>query len=883
LSSAAQGDGSLAPRLRGLFRGYVRGLVGFCLALGVLHVLFGDVRAGGVPWFDLDKERNVATWFSGLLFFLFGCSALLAWALETRRNSTDKPVFRLPFLWLGIAVAGLYMSLDEITILHENLFWREIRVASSQRGDAWKYVTQWQIVFAPAILLGVGYFVVFFSNRFGSSQAARRMAWSGIGCWMLALLLEGVRGTFIGAGDRWYDGQVVIEELLEMLGAIFLLSAVVSYLLDIGLDLSKERIRELARAERWLNRQALAGLGISGAILLVSAGAVFTFATRQAAEGAPVPGLFRRALAEQPPPEGTSGRVVKRANLPDEAAPDVWVEDLPGAGDPTAAPDAAEAERLTDYLFGRPAAIGAETAQPSMAFVSLGSARAPVRTFLGTGNDLPEAVGRAAVAAGFTPSSGQWVRLDVVGRVDGADKVDFRPPLEMELGLDGLAFERRSGIVLLPGELRGRNLIDGERAIQPRPLLDYLNAKNPEWGRRFVQMVQPGVANPYRFFSTRGFILEGDRLVPLYRGHRHYPSVDPGLLRSSAERGGAYLVQATGPDGRFEYSFDPSTDQLAASYNMLRHAGTIYSMLEVYEQRPDAELLAAIERSTEFLVANVRPCPERERFRCVVDTTSVKLGGNALAVIALIKHAEVTGNDDHDELISELAHWMRDTQGADGEFKVHKQAYPEGVVDGFISAYYPGEAILALVRASVRFGDASLLESASNAAHWLITVRDGGLPPERLNHDHWLLYALNDLYREDPNPIYLTHSRKIVETIVNSQNREPKFADWLGSYYDPPRSTPTAIRTEGLAAAWALLRDHGDAGETGPIREAILLGLRFQLQTQIGPESAMYYARPAKALGGFQRSLTESEIRIDYVQHNISALLAGAAILESGE
>ncbi len=35
----------------------------------------------------------------------------------------------------------------------------------------------------------------------------------------------------------------------------------------------------------------------------------------------------------------------------------------------------------------------------------------------------------------------------------------------------------------------------------------------------------------------------------------------------------------------------------------------------------------------------------------------------------------------------------------------------------------------------------------------------------------------------------------------------------------------------------------------------------------------MYLRDPRRALGGFHRSLTNYEIRIDYVQHNISAIL----------
>ncbi len=43
----------------------------------------------------------------------------------------------------------------------------------------------------------------------------------------------------------------------------------------------------------------------------------------------------------------------------------------------------------------------------------------------------------------------------------------------------------------------------------------------------------------------------------------------------------------------------------------------------------------------------------------------------------------------------------------------------------------------------------------------------------------------------------------------------------------------------------------------------------------------MHFDAPQRALGAFHRSLTNDEIRIDYVQHNISALLGLWRILEA--
>jgi hypothetical protein len=65
------------------------------------------------------------------------------------------------------------------------------------------------------------------------------------------------------------------------------------------------------------------------------------------------------------------------------------------------------------------------------------------------------------------------------------------------------------------------------------------------------------------------------------------------------------------------------------------------------------------------------------------------------------------------------------------------------------------------------------------------------------------------------------------------------------------------------------------------VDRAIANAIRFQLSTQLREERAFYLPRPARALGGFSRGLEHLEVRIDYVQHNISAMLALVRALDA--
>jgi hypothetical protein len=472
------------------------------------------------------------------------------------------------------------------------------------------------------------------------------------------------------------------------------------------------------------------------------------------------------------------------------------------------------------------------------------------------------------------------VKIDLVDGVTRVPKHAWRDPLTVERGIHGVAFDRGTGVALLPGEVLARILLNRRLVLERERIEGCLEGRDPSLVDRFREALRRPRVDLF-LFTTRALYLEDGRGVRLFRGHRLFRAPDRAFLLEAARRGGRYLARAVDETGRFAYSYLPKTDELGDSYNILRHAGTTYSMLELHEVSPDDELLEAARRAIRFLVGAARSTAiEDEELAVIVERGFVKLGGNALACVALTKYTEVTGDRTHLPLVGRLGRWMVKVQRANGRFGVHKQSFPEGKVDGFRSGYYPGEAVLALLRIHGIDGDDRWLDAAERAARYLIEDRDGGLETKELSHDHWLLYALDELYRKRPRDLYLRHARRIVTAIVNTQNLAPEQPDWRGSYYRPPRSTPTATRTEGLCAAYRLERDHGDEEWTGRIRAAIRAGIGFQLRTQFGPESTLYLADPRRASGGFRRSLTDYEIRIDYVQHNISALLGAYRILE---
>lgn len=349
-----------------------------------------------------------------------------------------------------------------------------------------------------------------------------------------------------------------------------------------------------------------------------------------------------------------------------------------------------------------------------------------------------------------------------------------------------------------------------------------------------------------------------------------------------------YFKNVVDKNGKYIYSYLPDKNEKEKRYNILRHAGTTYAILETYQLMPDEELFKRAELAIDFFMKRVQDFEiDGNPVSAVIEKDIIKLGGNALGIIMLAKYTQVTGNLKYLPSMQRMADWIGAAQDTSGEFIIHKQGFSNHEVFDFTSGYYPGEAILALVRLYQLDGNADWLDRAEKAAQYLITERDKDADINTIIHDHWLLYALNELYRERPQQLYFDHVGLIAESIMKSQIIDDKeHPDWNGAYRLPHirlESTPTACRSEGLCAAYNLFHDHGYDSEAAKVKTAIEEGLRFQLRTQLRPESVANFENKNLCLGAFQRGLKKNDLRIDFTQHNISSIIAYYKILSIPE
>jgi len=179
---------------------------------------------GLVPLFDFNTEANIPTFYSSLA--LISCSILLAFIFlaHKRQGSSYKP-------WRGLSIIFLFLSIDEIATIHE---WMNDPIQQLLNTSGLLYFA-WIIPYGLALLLLLGIYLKFlinlpkkFLHLFIISGVIFISGAIGIEsfCGWYCELLGGIHGLDNLLYSVFYTG----EEFLEMLGIVFFIYTLLSYI-----------------------------------------------------------------------------------------------------------------------------------------------------------------------------------------------------------------------------------------------------------------------------------------------------------------------------------------------------------------------------------------------------------------------------------------------------------------------------------------------------------------------------------------------------------------------------------------------------------------------------------------------------------------------------
>ena len=330
-----------------------------------------------------------------------------------------------------------------------------------------------------------------------------------------------------------------------------------------------------------------------------------------------------------------------------------------------------------------------------------------------------------------------------------------------------------------------------------------------------------------------------------------------------------YLVRSVQADGRMVYLYHPSRGSEDRSRNnAIRQWMATRSLVRVWQQRGSDELLQKVRKNIDYNLKTTYA--EEGELGLIREQNKVKLGAVALAALAI---TESPFADEYASIRDRLATTVHSLWGQDGAFRTFYKPAARNDCQNF----YPGEALLFWAKRIVDTRDPALLarfhQSFTYYLGWHLENRNPAFIP-------WHTQAYGIVWE-------LTREGELADAVFAmndwllgvQQWESAPHPDCQGRFYDPsrpfgpPHASSTAVYLEGLADAFAIGRTLGEHDRVDRYRTAILRGLRSLTQLTFKDDVDLFYISKRETVrGGVQSSEYDNAVRVDNVQHALTAI-----------
>lgn len=441
----------------------------------------------------------------------------------------------------------------------------------------------------------------------------------------------------------------------------------------------------------------------------------------------------------------------------------------------------------------------------------------------------------------------------------------------------GVQFANAICFTFLPEEIIGNALLvphpehriarrDARLRISEEHIQKYLQYRN----QRECPNPLTHFGKEWTFFTKKGVFIENGMIYELEaegygHGVRRIDSENQwSILSQAIQRGAHYLVDQITESGRFVYGYFPVQGRKINSYNSVRHYSSLYALLEAYEYLRDQELvglefLEKIEQGLQWGLMNLTQVTEDAYY--VVDGDELKLGAQAMVILALTKYQTVTSNPQFLPAVKKFLNGMRAFIAQSGATThVLNKDFTEK--EAFRIIYYDGEALFAIMRAYPLIKRKEWLDLAELLINHFIQKKY-----ERY-HDHWLSYSVNELTTYLPKRKYFEFGvRNALENLSFIEKRDTAYPTMLELLV---AAVKMFDRIQVIDFEEPLFRPE----EFTWLKQVMEKRAIHELRTgTMWPELAMFFAQPETIVGGFYVKHDRCRMRIDDAEHFLSGLI----------
>ena len=319
--------------------------------------------------------------------------------------------------------------------------------------------------------------------------------------------------------------------------------------------------------------------------------------------------------------------------------------------------------------------------------------------------------------------------------------------------------------------------------------------------------------------------------------------------------------------GLLEYIYDPAKDQYLDGDKHIRRLACLWAMCAYAKT---ADVRSAYERAVtsglDYYLKFARPGSNGGLYLDINGKTDI-----ASAAFAILTLTECPDYPRRGQWIRQFADGIVQQQDRAGAYRtlVGKSGIKEGI------DYYPGEAMLALMKAYRELNNPAYLASVERAfpfyqTYWRRERQTAFVP--------WHSQADLLLYQATGKGEYASFVFELNDWLIERHQSYVWASEdskgCFGSGADSRPGNSTASFLEGLNAAYRLAELMGDRQHMHKYTNSIRTGTRCLLQMQYTKRNSFYLKNPERAVGGFTASLSDMTQRIDFTQHAIMSLMA---------
>jgi len=356
------------------------------------------------------------------------------------------------------------------------------------------------------------------------------------------------------------------------------------------------------------------------------------------------------------------------------------------------------------------------------------------------------------------------------------------------------------------------------------------------------------------------------------------------LAKERAER---FVIASQQGDGGFRYVINLFSGQVQHGLSLQRQAGTTLSMCE------NARLLDDVNTAVTHALTLFERFEHRWDTRAVLTmpgAPEAQIGRTALPLAAMLTCRPRVG-ERLDPLIVRLSHGLLAFQREDGGFFPRVAIDSGDLVAGHEPLYAGGQAILALVLLE------RALQSGALPADSLETSAVRGAVEGAMNYygtEYWDHFGADFFYLEEnwhclaaraALPIHrhdayeqfcIEHTDFKARLVLREDSgvAPDLVGSWGFGNVVLPHNTPTAGFGEALAATMHVKQARGEL--IADDRALMAVVLEYLLTQQWRPENCFACTRKELVIGAWSEHVGTPVVRIDYVQHALSALGQGA-------